>query len=73
MPTPTAEEYARALLWNICGLRSEIYRVSNDVDAIRKKLKILPHLQKIDDSLKEEMKMQKKLYRDACKRAGLTP
>jgi hypothetical protein len=71
MSKPNPEEFARALLWQVCGLRAELMTVSQDLIAIKRHLGIGQDLGKIFQKLDEETELQREIYTRACKKAGL--
>jgi hypothetical protein len=71
MSKPNAEEFARALLWQISGLRAELLTVSQDLLAIKKHLGIAPAIGKLLADIDDETDLQKKIYAKACLKVGL--
>ena len=71
MSKPNAEEYAKALLWQVCGLRAELMSASQDLMAIKRHLGIAPQLGKALKDLDDETDLQRQIYALACKKAGL--
>ena len=71
MSRPDPEEYARQVLWQLCGIRAELKSVSQDVIAIRRQLGLGPELGKALQDLETETALQQQMYEQACQRAGV--
>ena len=72
MPTPNAEQFARVLLWHLCGLRVEIASLKAEIDGLKHDLGKSPDQTNVKESIQADYETQLKLYQDGCKDAGLS-
>ncbi len=72
MPKPDAEEFSRILLWNICGLRSDLRLM---VQMFARSIEANP--KKADEIyarwIAQSIEIQTKLFEDALDSAGIPP
>lgn len=71
--SPNPEEFARKMLWHICGLRAEIRQIRGIIA-----LQCEPDDRRKSDALlagwtSDALKLQQKLYAEDSKAAGLQP
>jgi hypothetical protein len=68
---PNAEEFARSLLWQMAGLRADVYETMLHAITIRAWLSHEPAVKIQKQYRKRTLTMQRRIYRESLKRARI--
>ena len=73
-PKPDPNEFAKNVLWHLCGLRAEIGTLKAQLDEVRKSVVLHPDQAKVLTELEaQEHSIHHGLYQSACAYCKLQP
>jgi hypothetical protein len=72
MTQPNPEQFAKAVLWHLSGLRADLASVKAQLDLIQDSMGMASSAEVLQAILERERQTQLKLFEEACRDAGFS-
>ena len=73
MAQPNPEQFAKAVLWQLAGIRAELASARAQLDMVQDKMGMIPSPEFVQEAIDRDKATQLELYTEACTDIGLSP